>query len=365
MKPTRRGATFATTMVAGLCLLSACSSDSSTTESTSPAPAVSEAPAASTEAPAPSEAPATTDQPDTTVADTEAPTTTPTTDAPTNDAAIEATRALYSSVTPESPGCAVAVVRDGEVIFTEAYGAAGFNPTVPLTPEMRFDVGSTSKQFTATAVQLLADQGLVDWNAALSTYFPELPAWAETVTVLQVAHHTSGIPDYIGILSEDGVAFEDLVTNEEMFDSIAAIEALEFEPGTTWSYSNSNYVLLGFLVERASGDTLANFVTTNLFAPAGLDSLWDVRTPIEGQAPSFQPGAEPDSWVEVEWQWPQMGDGGVIATAAELAMWGTQYYDPTVGTAAINEPHTGSASSPRMSKGSARRSLTTAAGSRM
>jgi CubicO group peptidase (beta-lactamase class C family) len=304
-------------------LLVSCASDPATRPATT---------STATSSPSESTAPVTTGVVDTTVATTD----TTETVAPDNDAAIAATRALYADVGPDTPGCSVAIARDGTVIFTEAYGAASFNPTVPLTPEMSFDIGSTSKQFTATGVQLLVDRGLVDWNAPVSTYFPEFPAWAGTITVLQLAHHTSGVPDYIGTLLDSGVAFEARVTNDELIKTIASYEALEFEPGSSWRYSNSNYVLLGALIERIASQSLATFMETEIFPKAAMTAEWDDGNPIPGQAASYARSADSEPWNELKWQWPQLGDGGVIATAAQVATWGSQYFAPTVGTAAIN-----------------------------
>jgi CubicO group peptidase (beta-lactamase class C family) len=324
----------AVTITIAAAFLASCGSDAATTTASS-APSASSTPAATTQdvttdAPVASAAPST-------AADTVAPPdsvadTTPA----TNDEAAAATRALFASITPDTPGCSVAVARDGKVIFNESYGAATLNPTVPLTNDNSFDIGSTSKQFTATSVQLLVDQGLVDWNAPLSTYFPEFPEWASTVTMLQVAHHTSGIPDYINTLAESGVAFETKVTNEEMLAAIASNEAVEFEPGSSWAYSNSNYVLLGALIERITSNTLATFMETNIFPAAGMIAEWDDGNPIAGQAASYERATEAEPWTELKWQWPQLGDGGVIATSAQVALWGSQYFAPTIGTVEIN-----------------------------
>jgi CubicO group peptidase (beta-lactamase class C family) len=329
----------AATITLAVGLLASCSSDAATeadsplpVEATPSTPVTTESSVtASTDASVATDGPATTAAPDTTAA---VETTEP--ERADDEQAIAATRALFASVTPDVPGCSVAIARNGEVIFSESYGAASFDPTVPLTPEMKFDIGSTSKQFTATGVQLLVDRGLVDWNAPVSTYFPELPAWAADVTVLQLAHHTSGVTDYIATLNDAGTALETKVTNDELLEVIGSVEALEFEPGSTWSYSNSNYVLLGALIERISGGPLSEFIETELFGPAGMQAEWDDGSPIDKQAGSFARADGSGPWTELMWQWPQLGDGGVISNSEQVAVWGSQYFAPTVGSADIN-----------------------------
>ena len=106
----------------------------------------------------------------------------------------------------DEPGCTVAVGRDGAVVFAEAYGAARLDPFEPMTVDTVVDIGSVSKQFTATAILLLAERGMVDLDAPLSTYLPDLPAWAARPTLAQLIHHQSGIPDYIDLLFDRGFA---------------------------------------------------------------------------------------------------------------------------------------------------------------
>ena len=121
-------------------------------------------------------------------------------------AAAEFTRSLFADVRSDDPGCTVAVGRDGAVVFAEAYGAARLDPLEPMTVDTVVDIASISKQFTATAILLLAERGMVDLDAPLSTYLPDLPAWASLPTLAQLMHHQSGIPDYIGLLFERGFA---------------------------------------------------------------------------------------------------------------------------------------------------------------
>ena len=126
-----------------------------------------------------------------------------------NTEQIAATEALFDQIDPDGPGCAVAVNQGGEIVFSQAWGSATLDPNAILQPDSVFDMASITKQFTATAILLLAEDGLVDLDATLSTYLPRLPAWGDEVTVSQAIHHTSGIADYIDVLVDGGTATED------------------------------------------------------------------------------------------------------------------------------------------------------------
>ncbi|HEX3088117.1 MAG TPA: serine hydrolase domain-containing protein, partial [Ilumatobacteraceae bacterium] len=169
-------------------------------------------------------------------------------------AAAEFTRSLFKKLSAGEPGCTVAVGRDGTVVFAEAYGAARLDPLEPMTVDTVVDIGSVSKQFTATAVLLLAERGKIDLDAPLSTYLPDLPAWASRPTIAQMIHHQSGIPDYIDLLLDRG--FTETGSSPTIADALAAlgdVADLHFEPGTSWEYSNSNYFLLGQVVQAVTG----------------------------------------------------------------------------------------------------------------
>jgi CubicO group peptidase (beta-lactamase class C family) len=274
--------------------------------------------------------------PDTTAPATTTPATTPSTTGPERDdtRAIAATRAIYSSIADDDPGCTVAVGRGGDVIFAEAYGASLLDPQVPMTTDTVVDIGSTSKQFTATAIALLAEDGRVDLDAPLATYVSDLPAWSEQVTVRQLIHHQSGIEDYIVLLVESGVALTDPADDADALRVLNEATQLRFEPGTGWEYSNSNYFLLAQVVLNVTGDDLGTFLSSEVFAPLDLRAVMDPTAAIAEKATSY--GDAGGKWQVADSPWTQLGDGGVQTTPSELVHWASQYWAPTIGGPDIN-----------------------------
>jgi CubicO group peptidase (beta-lactamase class C family) len=251
-------------------------------------------------------------------------------------AAAEFTRSVFADLRGEDPGCTVAVGRGGAVVFAEAYGAARLDPFEPMTVDTVVDIASVSKQFTATAILLLAERGVVDLDAPLSTYLPDLPAWASRPTVAQLIHHESGIPDYIDLLVERG--FVVTGSSPTVADALAAlgdVVDLRFAPGTSWEYSNSNYFLLSQIVLAVTGDDLGAFLAAEVFAPLGLDMVLDPIAAIEDKAVSYeQVGGK---WQVADSRWePTIGAGSIQTTPSQLVEWAAQYWEPTIGATTIN-----------------------------
>ncbi len=151
----------------------------------------------------------------------------------------------------EVPSASVAVVQQGKIVYTHAYGLARINPDTPATADMRYSIGSISKQFAATAILLLQEQGKLSLDDAVGKYVPGLTRGNE-VTIRQILSHTSGYQDYA---PEDYPVESQLkpVTPRTILDTWAS-KPLDFEPGTKWQYSNTNYVIAGLIIEKVSGE---------------------------------------------------------------------------------------------------------------
>ena len=171
------------------------------------------------------------------------------------------------------PSASVAVVRDDQISYTHAYGDASLSPQVAARPEMRYSIGSISKQFTATAILMLVDQGKLSLDDPVSRFLPELTRASE-VTIRQLLSHTSGYQDY---WPQDYVMpmMLEPVTAQKILD-LWADKPLDFEPGTKWQYSNTNYVIAGLIVEKASGVPLLKFLAAEVFKPLGMQNVVNI-----------------------------------------------------------------------------------------
>jgi CubicO group peptidase (beta-lactamase class C family) len=223
----------------------------------------------------------------------------------------------------ESPGLQVAVVKDGRVVLEKSYGSANLEQGVPVSNSSVFRVGSVTKQFTAAALLLLAEEGKVSLQDKLSKYYPDFPR-ANDITLEQMLHHTSGIHSYTSdpSFANDGMVHR---TTEEMIEYIGKMpKTQDFEPGTDWSYSNSAYFILGGVVEKAAGAPLAKVFQTRFFTPVGMahSALDDETELVPGRVRGYS-GAGPGKFTNAPFISMTIpgGAGSVRSTAGDLAKW--------------------------------------------
>src|SRR6185436_4805839 len=171
------------------------------------------------------------------------------------------------------PSASVTVVKDGQIAYVKAYGDARIAPRTPATPEMRYSIGSISKQFTAAAILLLQEQGKLSLDDKVAKYIPDLTRASE-VTIRQLLSHTSGYQDY---WPQDYVMkpMLEATTARKIMDTWAK-KPLDFEPGTKWQYSNTNYVIAGAIVEKVAGIPFFQFLQQNIFKPLSMTSVMDI-----------------------------------------------------------------------------------------
>ncbi|HVG07418.1 MAG TPA: serine hydrolase domain-containing protein [Thermoanaerobaculia bacterium] len=264
---------------------------------------------------------------------------------------LSAAPALAANPTPESvdqvfseygkdgPGCALAVVRDGTIVHSKGYGLASVEHGVPITPQTVFDIGSTSKQITATAILLLAQDGKLSLDDDVRKHIPEMPDLGTPVTLRHLLHHTSGVRDYIELLQLGEISFEDVATDDDALAALSRQKGLDFRPGDEHSYSNSGYFLLSLVVKRTSGKTLREFAQERIFTPLGMSStqiLDDHTLVIPRRAASYAPRRDGGFRLEIA-NWEQTGDGAVQTTVEDFAKWDRNFYDPKVGGPALVE----------------------------
>ncbi len=170
------------------------------------------------------------------------------------------------------PSASVAIVQGGKIVYTHAYGKAKLDPPVPAEPSMRYSVGSISKQFTAAAILLLEQQGKLSIDDPVSKYIPDLTR-ANEVTIRMLLSHTAGYQDF---WPEDYLMppMREATTAQHILDTWAK-KPLDFDPGTRWQYSNTNYVIAGLIVEKVSGMPLMKFLQANVFKPLDMEAVWN------------------------------------------------------------------------------------------
>src|SRR5271170_5306364 len=170
-----------------------------------------------------------------------------------------------------SPGCALSVIKDGEIVYKRGYGMADLDHDIPITSETVFHVASISKQFTAAAVLLLAQEGKLSLDDDVRKYITELPDFGVRITIRHLIHHTSGLRDQWSLLGLAGWRYSlDLITDDDVLAVMTRQKNLNFKPGEKHVYCNTGYTLMGLIVKRVSGMSLREFTTKNIFEPLGM-----------------------------------------------------------------------------------------------
>jgi CubicO group peptidase (beta-lactamase class C family) len=240
---------------------------------------------------------------------------------------------IFGFVDVGDPGCALGVVRGGQMAFAKGYGLANLDWGIPISSSTVFDIGSVSKQFTAAAIALLDIDGVLSIDDDVRKWVPELPEYERTITIRHLLNHTSGIRDYLTLMSLAGTEFDNVFDEFDGVELITRQKALNFEPGSEYLYSNSGYLLLANIVRRATDKSLRQFLEERVFDPLGMahTSIWDDNTEVLHERAIGFSGA-PGMWsIDHAWNFQMGGDGQVITSVEDLAKWDAHFYDPVVG----------------------------------
>jgi CubicO group peptidase (beta-lactamase class C family) len=235
-------------------------------------------------------------------------------------------------VKPVDPGCTVGVLEGGALTHASAFGMADLERGKPLDPRSVFNLASVSKQFTAFALLLLEQPGKLKLDDPVVKYLPELAPSAGGVTLAHLVHHTGGLRDYIEMLYMKGRGDADGTTIDEAVRLLARQTGPNESPGVEFDYSNTGYFLLGVVVARVSGQSLAEFSRRQIFEPLGMKdtSIIDrYPAPIPALARGYR--KEGATYVIDETGWEQVGDGQVHSSVHDLALWDENYYTGKVG----------------------------------
>ncbi|HEX9892833.1 MAG TPA: serine hydrolase domain-containing protein, partial [Gemmatimonadales bacterium] len=238
-----------------------------------------------------------------------------------------------------SPGCALAIYRDGDIAFARGYGMANLELGIAISPRTVFDIGSTSKQFTAFALGLLAQDGRLSLDDPLRKHIPEMGAYADPITVRNLVQHTSGLRDYLSLMSLAGFNFDDVTDDQDALRLITRQKTANFAPDSEWLYSNSGYFLLSQVVKRSSGKSLRAFADERIFGPLGMRATHfhdDHTMIVADRATGYSP--RPGGGYRIEMSnFEQTGDGAVYTTVEELLLWDRNWYSGQVGGAELLE----------------------------
>lgn len=233
---------------------------------------------------------------------------------------------------PAGPGCSLGVIHGGSLVQATGYGSANLDYGSANAPNTIFRVGSVAKQFTAAAIALLAIRGELELDAPVQRYIPELPDYPHPPTVRNLVHHTSGVRDYLVLMSLGGNRNDDFYTDQEVLDAISRQQELNFTPGTEYLYSNSGYFLLGEIVARVSGHSLREFAEHNFFVPLGMTRTHfhdDHKEIVSDRATGYAPAAD-GFRVDVT-TLDMVGDGGIFTSVEDWVAWDRNLGDGGVG----------------------------------
>lgn len=249
-------------------------------------------------------------------------------------ASVDRVFARWNSATP---GCAVGVGVTGKSVLERAYGMADLERDAPNAPDTIFEAGSVSKQFTAAAVLLLARDGKLSIDDPVRKYVPELPDYGVPLTIRHMLTHTSGLRDW-GVVA--GIAGwprgKRAHTHGHVLDIVSRQKALNFTPGTAWSYSNTGYNVAAIIVSRVSGQPFADFTRERIFTPLGMTrTSWrdDYTRIVKHRAIAYESLA--DGYHEDMPFEDVHGNGGLLTTVGDLLRWNENFASPKVGDAAF------------------------------
>ncbi len=230
----------------------------------------------------------------------------------------------------DCPGCAVAVINAGNIIFKKGYGMANLEHQVPIKPQTVFDIASLSKQFTAYGILLLKKRGKLSLDDDVRKYVPELPDFGKIIRIKHLVHHTSGLRDYGALLMMTGWERDSPLNSSDFLYLISKQKELNYLPGEKFLYSNTNYALMGLIVERIDGRSYTDFINAEVLQPLGMhkakvrDDPWMVVPDIATKYSLKKDGGYKVNYI---WSFTKvLGAMGILASVEDLAKWDANFY---------------------------------------
>ena len=228
-----------------------------------------------------------------------------------------------------SPGCMLAVIKNGKFVYKRGYGMADLERGVAISSESIFDIGSTGKQFAAMVIVMLANRGKLGLDDPIRRYVPETHTCLEDIRIRHLLHHTSGLRDYLTLLDLRGLPMENIYAEEFLLDLIARQKGLNFKPGSEFLYSNSGYFLLGIIAQRVTGKHITALIKEFILDPLGMKSTTfnkDHRPIVKHRAASYEEGEEAGTFVNAVALSGGFGDGALLSNIDDLLLWDDNFY---------------------------------------
>ena len=239
---------------------------------------------------------------------------------------------------PGSPGCSVAIGRNGQLVYERGYGLANLELSVPIAPTSVFEAASISKQFTAMSLMLLVERGRLSLDDEVRKYLPEMPDYGTPLRIRHLLNHTSGLRDAFLILELSAPEDEFGDRNDVILKQLARQQSLNYKPGTESVYNNGGYVLAAIIVKRVSGQPLAAFADANIFTPLGMTSTRfqdDPSVVLPNRASNYHRDAGHWRFVPFGRQPGAVGNSGLWTTPRDLLRWASNLANPRVGSASL------------------------------
>jgi CubicO group peptidase (beta-lactamase class C family) len=234
---------------------------------------------------------------------------------------------------PNTPGAAVAVMRDSTLVLSKGYGMAQLEYHIPITPETVFDIASMSKAFTALAITMLEKQGNLSIYDEIHKYLPDLPDFGKPIKIRDLLYHTSGLRDDLTLWVLSGNSIEDVITQKDLLALVQTQNQLNFPPGSKFGYSDTNYDLLAEIVSAVAGESFSSWTERNIFAPLGMTSsrfVEDHAMLIENRARCYEKN-DSGQYTNVTLNMGWVGSSGMHTTLQDMTKWIANFGTRQVG----------------------------------
>ena len=256
--------------------------------------------------------------------------------------------AVFSAVTQENaPGLAVLVRKGGCTLFEKGYGISGLRTNAKIDARTSFRLASFTKQFTAMAVMLLVHDGKLRYGQTLTEIFPDFPSYGKNITVRNLLNHTGGLPDYEDLMDAEEKAKgpiwspEHQIQDDEVLGLLEKQSSEKFSPGTSWSYSNSGYVILGLIVANVSGQSYGDLLRARIFAPLNMDHTivyQKGKNEVTNRAYGYSKEGSVLKETDQSSTSATLGDGGIYSNLQDLAKWDDALRNHTLLSAKEMQP---------------------------